>query len=35
MELLGNKDYYVGVNNKITFSSNNDISELVFSEMTS
>ena len=34
-DLLSSKDYYVGVNGRITFSSSNDISDLVFSEMTS
>ena len=34
-QLLSNKDYYVGVDGAITFSSSNDISDLVFAEMSS
>ena len=33
-ELLSSKDYYVGVNGQIVFSSSNDVSDLVFAEMT-
>lgn len=33
--LLNNKDYYVGVNGKMVFSCSNDVSELVFAEMSS
>ena len=32
--LLASKDYYVGVDGSAAFSSSNDISDLVFSEMT-
>lgn len=34
-ELLGSRDYYVGVSNKMVFSVSNDVSDLVFSELTS
>jgi len=34
-KLLASRDYYVGVDGKMVFSSSNDVSELVFSEMTS
>lgn len=34
-ELLASRDYYVGVDGKMVFSAVNDVSELVFSEMTS
>ena len=34
-DLLDSKDFYVGVNGKITFSASNDVSNLVFAEMTS
>lgn len=34
-DLLNSKDFYVGVNGKITFSASNDVSDLVFAEMTS
>ena len=33
-QLLNSKHFYVGVDNKIVFSSSNDISSLVFAEMT-
>ena len=32
--LLNSKEYYVGVDGKMVFSSSNDISDLVFAEMT-
>ena len=32
--LLANRDYYVGVNGEVTFSASNDISDLIFAEMT-
>lgn len=32
--LLNNKNFYVGIDNKINFSSANDVSNLVFAEMT-
>ena len=33
-QLLNSKDYYVGVNGRLVFSSHNDNSALVFAEMT-
>lgn len=32
--LLNSKNYYVGVNGKMVFSSDNDVSRLVFQEMS-
>lgn len=32
--LLNNKDYYVGVDGKMAFSSSNDISDLIFAELS-
>jgi len=33
-QLLSSKDYYVGVNGKMVFSTENDISKLVFMELS-
>ena len=33
--LLNNKDYYIGVSGRPTFSASNNVSDLVFAEMTS
>ena len=32
--LLNNKNYYVGVNGKMAFSASNDVSDLVFAELS-